>query len=685
MSYLLGIDVGGTFTDFSCFDTERGTLIHHKTSSTPWDPSEAIVRGIREILDIYGIRPEEIGYLAHGTTVATNALIQRRGGRTALITTKGFRDLLEIGRQTRPSLYEMDKVNADPLVPGDLNFEVTERILYDGRVYRPLDEGEVREVALKIKEKRVDAVAICTLFSFANPQHERRIAQIVAQECPQIYISTSSDLVPEFRESSRMSTTVVNAYLGPVMREYVNRFCRSIQSLGIETSPYVTQSNGSIISIQETISAPVRTALSGPSAGVVAACFIAEQCREPNIITFDMGGTSADISLIPGAQVQLSSEKKVEGYVIHIPMTDIETVGAGGGSIAYIDEGGALKVGPQSAGAQPGPAAYNRGGTLPTVTDANIILGRLNSERILGGRMEVCRELAEDAIRREICEKTGMDLVSAAKGIIAVVNSNMIRTTRLVSVERGYDVREFAMVSFGGAGPLHACEIAEELGIHMVIVPPSPGTFCSLGLLVADVKRDYVRTQICAAEPDNVETIGAIFNDLKNKGDEFLQNENVAAADRMYLFRIDARYQMQNYELTVPVGRYPFDEAALREAIDAFHEEHEKNYGHHHREQAVQFVNYRLTAIGKREKNNIRTYQPVNGNRKPVSYRKVCFNDSNGYVDCPVYDKQVLPGGMHIQGPAIIEQMDSTTVVLPKWEAEIQETGTLILRQEADR
>ena len=682
MNYLLGIDVGGTFTDFTCFETEQKKLIHYKTSSTPSDPSEAILYGISSILKTYNISPEDITYLAHGTTVATNALLQRRGGKTALITTKGFRDLLEIGRQTRPSLYNMDATNVEPLVSGTMIYEVCERIMFDGTVYKPLNDEEVRTIAKDLAKKSIEAVAICTLFSFVNPIHERKIADILHQELPKLYITTSSNLVPEFRESARMSTTVVNAYLGPVMQNYVDRFCDSILSLGIKTKPYVTQSNGSVISIQETIEAPVRTALSGPSAGVIAACYLAEQCRIKNLITFDMGGTSADISLVKDGSARISSEKKVEGYIIHIPMIDIETVGAGGGSIAYIDDGGALKVGPQSAGAVPGPAAYDRGGLLPTVTDANIILGRLNPEKILDGRMTIRRELAEKAICDNICEKSGMSLVEAARGIIDVVNSNMMRTTRLVSVERGYDVREFAFVSFGGAGPLHACEICREMGIKTIIVPPSPGTFCSLGLLVADAKCDFVKTHILKAEKDNIEQFNLILQELWDKGNVFLDTENIPSQDRKYIFSIDARYYMQNYELTIPVAGFPLDEEVLKRTIDTFHNIHCMNYGHFHRDQSVQFVNYRLSAIGLRKKEDLQIEHKTNSAECNTVYRDVYFQECKGYVKCPIYKKQEMLSGITIHGPSIIEQMDSTTVVLPGWNAEITETGAIIIKQE---
>ncbi|MEA4845684.1 MAG: hydantoinase/oxoprolinase family protein, partial [Clostridiaceae bacterium] len=478
MSYMIGVDVGGTFTDFSVFNAETGDLLHFKHSSTPEDSSKAIVSGIVHIMTEKCIEPEEISYLAHGTTVATNALIEKRGGRLALITTKGFKDLMEIGWQKRPSLYDLRKKKPEKLIPPGLECEVEERILYDGSIKVALNEENVREIAHYLKSQGVETIAVCTLFSFINPKHEIRIKEIIKEEYPEAYVSTSFELVPEFREYPRMSTTVLNAYLGPVMQEYVHNFEQSVLKTGIQVAPYVTQSNGSIISISETIDCPIRTAVSGPSAGVIGAIYIGNQCKVDKIITFDMGGTSADVSLIENGKAQLSNDRLVEGYPCRVPMIDIITVGAGGGSIAAIDQGGALKVGPRSAGAVPGPACYMRGGDKPTVTDAHIVLGKLNQHKILGGRMDVDCDLAKKAIIDSICKQTDMNLEDGAAGIISVVNSNMIRAIRYVSVERGYDVREFTLMAFGGAGPLHACEIARDIGISSVLIPPSPGTLC---------------------------------------------------------------------------------------------------------------------------------------------------------------------------------------------------------------
>ena len=610
MGYMIGVDVGGTFTDFSVFNLETGELFHYKDSSTPGDPSRAIVKGVKDVLEIKKAQARDVVYLAHGTTVGTNALIEKKGARVGLITTEGFKDLMEIGNQKRPSLYDLQAQKPVPLIPSGCNIGVRERIRYDGSVYTPLDEENVRQAVRQLKQYGVQAIAVCTLFSFINPAHENRIKEIIAEEYPEVYTTISSELAPEFREYSRMSTTVLNSYLGPVMKKYVNNFQTSVREMGIQAEPYITQSNGSIISIKETIDCPIKCAVSGPSAGVVAASFIGRQCNADKIITFDMGGTSADISLIENFTPQVSNEREVEGYPARIPMINIITIGAGGGSIAQIDEGGALKVGPKSAGAVPGPACYGRGGTQPVVTDANIVLGKLNQKRILGGRMEVYLDLAHEALDRCICEKSGLSRAQAANGIITVVNSNMVRAVRSVSVEKGYDVREFSLMAFGGAGPLHACEVAKELGIRQVIIPPHPGTLCSLGLLLADTKFDMSRTLILEGKVENLPKFNEQFADMIHQGSEALDREGVTKERRCFEFAVDMRYQRQNFEISIPVPTGEMTEQDLRRAIADFHAEHKRSYGYCNEQAPVQFVSYRASAIGIIDKPEM-TEQPL--------------------------------------------------------------------------
>lgn len=671
MGYMIGVDVGGTFTDFSVFDSETKRLFHYKHSSTPDDPSRSIVSGIHYILESEGIDPVAVEYLAHGTTVATNALIEKRGARMGLITTKGFKDLMEIGNQKRPSLYDLLKEKPESLIPSGLKCEVEERLLHDGSVKIPLNEEDVRKAVRFFQEQNVTTIAVCTLFSFINPAHERRIKEIILEEYPEAYVSISSELVSEFREYSRMSTTVLNAYLGPVMKKYVENFQNSVRESGIAVAPYVTQSNGSIISIAETVECPIKTAVSGPSAGVVGATYIGRQCGIDKIITFDMGGTSADISLIKDGKAQVSYERMVEGYPARIPMIDIITVGAGGGSIAAIDEGGALKVGPRSAGAVPGPACYMRGGENPTVTDANILLGKLNRHKILGGRMDVDWNLAYDAIQKKISEKSSLSVEDAAAGIISVVNSNMVRAIRVVSVERGYDAREFTLMAFGGAGPLHACEVARELGITQVLLPPAPGTLCSLGLLMADTRFDLSQSYIMIAAPQNLSEMNRIFSQLTEEGDKMLENEGIAKEDRAFVYSLDCRYERQNYEITVELPTGEITEEVLSGLVEQFHQEHERSYGYYDKKKNIQMVNYRVGAVGTIDKPDLSEH-PVKENPQvpvPVEVRKVRFEGSPEYLDTNIYQRTQLPCGCTVSGPAIIEQMDSTSIIPPGWQA----------------
>lgn len=679
MGYMIGVDVGGTFTDFSVFNLETGELFHYKDSSTPGDPSRAIVKGVKDVLEIKKAQARDVVYLAHGTTVGTNALIEKKGARVGLITTEGFKDLMEIGNQKRPSLYDLQAQKPVPLIPSGCNIGVRERIRYDGSVYTPLDEENVRQAVRQLKQYGVQAIAVCTLFSFINPAHEKRIKEIIAEEYPEVYTTISSELAPEFREYCRMSTTVLNSYLGPVMKKYVNNFQTSVSEMGIQAEPYITQSNGSIISIKETIDCPIKCAVSGPSAGVVAASFIGRQCNADKIITFDMGGTSADISLIENFTPQVSNEREVEGYPARIPMINIITIGAGGGSIAQIDEGGALKVGPKSAGAVPGPACYGRGGTQPVVTDANIVLGKLNQKRILGGRMEVHLDLANEALDRCICEKSGLSRAQAANGIITVVNSNMVRAVRSVSVEKGYDVREFSLMAFGGAGPLHACEVAKELGIRQVIIPPHPGTLCSLGLLLADTKFDMSRTLILEGKVENLPKFNEQFADMIHQGSEALDREGVTKERRCFEFAVDMRYQRQNFEISIPVPTGEMTEQDLRRAIADFHAEHKRSYGYCNEQAPVQFVSYRASAIGIIDKPEM-TEQPLCPAAPapvPLETRSVLFQGESEYRPTPVYQRESFIPGQSIAGPCICEQMDTTLVVPKNWTIHVDGYGNL--------
>ena len=682
MGYRIGVDVGGTFTDFSIYNTISGKLIHYKRSSTPDDPSCSIVTGLAEILEKENIQAADIEYLAHGTTVATNALIEKKGDTIGLITTYGFKDLMEIGDQKRPSLYDLLRPKPVSLIHPGARWEVHERILYDGSIRQPLQEQDVLDGIAHFKKMGIRSIAVCTLFSFLNPIHEQKIREIIRREYPEAYVSISSDLVHEFREYARMSTTVLNAYLGPIMKEYVENFRESIKGAGVSVSPFVTQSNGSIISIDETIDCPIRTAVSGPSAGVIGAARIGKQCGLNSLITFDMGGTSIDVCLIQDGKANVSFERMVEGYPARIPMIDIVTVGAGGGSLACVDEGGVLKVGPRSAGAKPGPACYCRGGEEPTVTDANLILGKLNPKRILGGRMSIDEKRSILAIKKAICQKTDLSIEDAAAGIVTVVNSNMVRAIRMVSVERGYDPRQFTLVAFGGAGPLHACEVAEEIGIRQVLFPPSPGTLCSLGLLMADTQFDLSRSRLTIVNEQNLSIINNLLADLALEGQQLLNTQKIPELRRRFQFGFDCRYEHQNYELTIKIDKGKLNESDLDDLKKAFGNAHEHAYGYQDKERPVQIVNYRVSAVGLSDKPEVDHIQERSASvPKENEVRQVRFEKQCKFIETPVYLRDDLPSDCVLQGPAIIEQMDSTCVIPPGWTALSDQYGNILVER----
>lgn len=682
MRYMVGVDVGGTFTDVTLVDPTSGNIENHKLPSTPQDPSKAIMNGIRDLLDKHSIPNGQVTYLAHGTTVATNALIERKGAETALIVTEGFKDLLEIARQTRPSLYDLFQEKPEPMISGELRFEVEERLYSNGTVRTPINRKQLGKIIEEIKSKGIKSIAVCFLFSFNNPIHEQIAVEEIKKLYPSAYVSASHQIVPEFREYPRLTTTTMNAYLGPVMQTYMENFRASVKKENIPVEPYITQSNGGIISIQESVSSPVKTALSGPAAGVVAASHVAELTGYKDLITFDMGGTSADFSLIEDGEPKISMDREIEGFPARIPMLDIHTYGAGGGSIAWLDAGGALKVGPESAGAVPGPAAYGRGGTLPTVTDANVVLGRLNPNGILNGQMDLDVEASKRAIEEHICKKTNLSLIEAASGILSVVNANMTRGVRLISVEKGYSPNEFSLVSFGGGGGLHCGSLAKELNISTVIVPPSPGTFSSMGLLVTDIKSDYVRTELIEPTGHNLQKIQDHFKEMEEEGTKLLESEKIEAGKRIFQRTVDVRFKGQNYELSVPIELKDLEKENIDKVIKRFHEIHEKTYGYSDKLAQVEFVNFRLTACGEIPKVNFR--KETSKDEEVISSktkRKVYFSevDEPKYFETDIFQRTELNVGDKIIGPAIVEQLDTTILILPEQTASVDPYQNLII------
>ncbi|MBI3978007.1 MAG: hydantoinase/oxoprolinase family protein [Chloroflexi bacterium] len=680
MKVRIGVDAGGTFTDVALFEEASGKIGVTKVSSTPDDPSRAILKGVDNILSQEGHAPADVSYLAHGTTVATNTLIQHGGARTGLITTRGFRDLLELGRQRRPDLYDLQVDKPEALVTRDLRLEVDERARYDGRVERPLDPEDVVRAVRALKDRGAKAVAVCFLYSYLNPGHEQLVKEIVRREMPEAYVSTSHEVSPEFREYERLSTVVINAYLGPAVAKYVHNLEVQLGQLGVPVGAYITQSNGGIISMQTARENPVRTVLSGPSAGVVGGSYVGTLAGFGNVITFDMGGTSTDVSLVENGLQKVTGEMEVQGYPIRVPMIEVNTVGAGGGSIAWIDSGGHMKVGPRSAGAVPGPACYGLGNDEPTVTDANVVLQTLNPEYLLGGRMPIDARASADVIQR-MARRLGMTPLDVAQGIISVVTANMARAIRVISVRKGYDPRDFALLAFGGAGPLHAVQLARELSIPRVLVPEVPGILCALGLLVTDIRSDYTLTRIMAVEDRTAEEVNGIFRDLEARAAEWLDHEQVAEPDRIYRRSVDMRYRGQNYELTVPVRGGTLAPEDMAGLVEAFHQAHKQNYGYFAEGEPTQLVTFRLEALGRVPKATLTSY-PGDGtdSRHAIAgRRRVYFEEARDFVDCPVYQREPLRAGNVIEGPAVVEQLDATSVVFPGQRAYVDAYRNIVI------
>ncbi len=680
MSWRVGVDSGGTFTDVCLFDEDTGRVEVWKVASTPDDPSSGIAEGVVEGTRRVDAAPDSISYFGHGTTVATNALIQHRGVKTGLITTDGFRDLLEIGRQKRPDLYDMQADKPPVLVPRDLRLEVPERMRHDGTVETPLDEAAFRAAVRRLREAAVQAVAVCFLYGFVRTAHEETARRILAEEFPEAFACVSHQVAPEFREFERMSTTVVNAYLGPVMQGYIRRLGERLAGLGMRATPHLTQSNGGVIGFEQAARLPVRTLLSGPSTGVVGAQEVGRLAGFADLITFDMGGTSTDVALLQGGQCRLASEAVVHGYPIKAPMLDIHTVGAGGGSIAYVDSGGLLKVGPRSAGADPGPVCYARGNVEPTVTDANVVLQALNPTHLLGGRLAVRQDLARAAIER-LAASLGMDAMATAQGIIAVVTANTARAIRVISVQRGHDPRDYTLVAFGGAGPLHAARLARELEIGRILVPRNPGILCAMGLLLTDLRADFATTRLHTLSTAALTDVADAFRTLRAQADAWFEEEGIAPAARRITRTVDMRYAGQNYELPVPLPDGDIGPATLDALAEGFAAAHQRMYGFVAEDEPVQLVTFRIEAAGVVPKASFQPHADAgpDASGAVIARREVWLPETGGFVSCPVYDRERLRSGNRIAGPAIVEQMDATTLVLPGMAAHVEPYLNLIL------
>lgn len=655
----VGIDIGGTFTDFVI--SQDGQLRIHKILSTPHNPAEALLSGLQALGVTAGAR------ISHGSTVATNAVLERKGARTALITTQGFRDVLEIGRQNRPILYALHPQLPPPLIPREWRFEVPERLDHTGQIVTPLDMSALDKILDVLVEQKIESVAVCFLYSFHNPIHEQAVRQRILERgiLSDSQIALSCEVLPEFREYERTSTVALDAYIRPVM----SRYLQEIESKIPPQSPLlVMKSDGGVVSARTARQQAAQTVLSGPAAGVIGAFYLAKLAGYDRIITFDMGGTSTDVALCPGMPSR-RAETEIDGLPLRIRLLDIETVGAGGGSIARLDSGGALRVGPASAGAMPGPIIYGRGGQQLTVSDANAVLGRLDANHFLGGQMKLDLPTAQ-ARMGTLAKQMKHKRETAALGIIEITNVNIDRAIRRVSIARGYDPRDFTLMAFGGAGPLHACEVAERLQIPRVLIPRTPGVLCALGLLVADVVRDSSRAILQPATPETTASLEKIMRELVEQAKADLANEGIDETHMSFMGWLDMRYRGQSYELTLPF------EGDLAEN---FHHTHAEIYGHTMRERVIEVVNLRLQAIGNVEKPRI-AWEKVRENDGSSAYiaQKSAFT-RDGETTFQLYDRDKFIPGAVFEGAALIFQLDSTTYVPPHWTGRVDRYHNLIL------
>ena len=689
-NWRIGVDVGGTFTDVAIVNEEDGTMGVAKVSSTPEDFGVGVLKAIEQALKKYNISPKDVSLLAHATTVVTNAILEEKGAKVGLISTLGFRDILELRRSARADLYDLFQDPPSVLVQRRNRFEITERIDAEGQVVIPIIEDEIEQIISKLKTARVEAVAVSLLFSFLNDEHEALIGRRLREALPNIPVFLSSEVLPEIREFERTSTTAICAYVGPILSSYLARLKNSVTEKGLPT-PYVMGSGGGLFEIEESLMMPAMAAESGPAAGVIAAALGGNQINRANLLSFDMGGTTAKASLIKNGVIETTPEYEVggegsgsrwlhgTGHPIRVPVIDLAEVSAGGGSIAWIDPVGSLRVGPKSAGATPGPVCYGRGGTEPTVTDANLVLGRLDSKSLLGGDLSIDIGRAETAIKEKIALPLNITLEQAASSIIKVVNNAMGEALRIVSVERGHDAREFSLICFGGAGPLHAVALAEELGMKEVIVPPIPGAFSALGLIGSDISRDYGRTFFSIADQTNAQDVENVFLKLEQDARRMLAKTGIEEKHWHLDRSIDVRYTRQAYELNIAAPRN-IDESSLTDLACRFHEKHAMTYGHSNQTERVQIVTLRLSAKARLPDLKIKQkVSPETGIEKIKSTRDVWF-DKAGKLSTPVYERELLSDGTKLTGPAVIESLDSTIIIPPNWEGAMNKEGFILLK-----
>jgi N-methylhydantoinase A/oxoprolinase/acetone carboxylase beta subunit len=683
---VVGVDIGGTFTDFMLYDTESGSVHVHKVPSTGDRPEQAMVGGLEELCGMAGLATSDVTGVFHGTTIATNAVLEHDGAVAGMITSRGFRDIVHIGRHQRPLHYSvMQDIpwQARPFVLRRHRKVVSERVVPPtGEVLVPLDEDEVRAAARELRDDGVEAVAVCFLFSYLNPEHERRAAAIVREEMRDAFVTTSVDIVPQFREFERFTTATISAFVGPKTGSYLDRLAAGLDEQGVDGDLHVMMSSGGVAGEHAAAERPVTLLLSGPAAGILGGQWAGALADRRRVITFDMGGTSADIGIVTEDGIAEASARDtwIGGYPLLVPMLDVHTIGAGGGSIAYVDEGGAFRVGPRSAGADPGPACYGHGGDEPTISDAHVVLGRLDPKRFLGGRMTLDRDAAVEAVGR-LAEQLGLALAETAEGILTIANSNMARAIRSRTIEKGHDPREFALVAFGGAGPLHAAEVADSLGIPEVLVPPYPGITSAAGLLTSDLKYDQMRTVFQLQGAVDAERLNRELDGLEAELRGRLARDSVAESEISVIRALDCRYVGQGYELRVTLDEGPFTEAAL----DEFHRLHEREYGSAYGD-PIEIVNARVTAIGRRP---ALPELPVESG----TFTEALVGESEGHfrvggqlqaLTTRFYDRGKLPLDEAFEGPAVVFHLDTTTVVPPGWSARADRSGNLLLAKAAE-
>ena len=678
---VIGVDTGGTFTDVTLYDPASGRFLVAKTPSTPHDPSEGFGNGLSEVLALAGMQGSQVGRVLHGTTVATNLILERKGPQAAMIVTRGFRYVLEIGRHDIPRRSNLFTWQKPPRpVPPEHIWEVAGRIDPDGSEHEALDEAALRQAAREIAAEGIGTVGIVLLHSYANPAHEQRAAQILREEHPGVLVSVSSEVLPVLREYERSVVTLLNAYVMPTVSSYVAKLEQRAEQRGISAPLLLMKSSGGVASTRAIRRTPVETALSGPAAGIVGATFTAQQAGFADLITIDIGGTSADIALVRGGQPGLTTNGRIADWRVTLPMVDLTTIGAGGGSLARISETGGLVVGPESAGAVPGPVCYRRGGTQPTVTDAHLVLGHL-PERLLDGSFALDKAAARAAIAERIAGPLGLGVEAAARGILDIINNTMQGAIRIVSVERGHDPKDFALVPFGGAGPLHGGALARLIGCPTQLIPPAPGVLSALGLLASSLRAEFSRSCVQRGGRFDLDRIATVLAELTRDARAWLAGEGVPEASRRLSWHASLRYEDQGSELTLPWAGANADQAALDATLAAFHAEHERLYSFRLDDVPVEMVTLRVDAVGLLPALQLREI-PRGGSAEAAiaGYQTVAL--ASGPVEVPVYNRVRLGAGAVLRGPCVVTQLDATTVLLPGQVAEVHPWGALVVREE---